>query len=544
MRRFFEALEAVAVAGKPDAARQWVYVPYDQLTDALGPLSRAPAADLGVVLVETTDKGRRRPYHKQKLAILLTNQRHFALEQAARGVAVRYLVGSKSYAALLGEFITEVGPLVAMTPAERELRNELAPLVAAGRLTLSAHEGWLTTPEDFAGARLKDGSGWRMDAFYRRVRQRTGVLMDERNKPVGGRYSFDGDNRKRWTAGKDPAPPAVPTFEPDAITQEVCELVAEHFADHPGRLTPSALPASAADAERLWAWAQRECMTHFGAYEDAMSTQHGTLFHTLISSLMNLHRLVPARVLSDVLALNIPLNSQEGFVRQLIGWREYVKHVHDATDGLRVLPGAGGDGPAGDESTSRAQHLNATVDLPAAFWGTPSGLACLDHVVAEVVDDGYTHHINRLMVLANWSTLLGVDPEQLNHWFWVMFTDAYDWVVEPNVLGMGTFGVGPVMTTKPYVSGSAYINKMGDYCQSCAFHPKKTCPMTSLYWDFLARNEPTLRGNQRMKLVMASLRKRSEDKRATDQATANQVRNTLANGERLTVTSPAQSKLF
>jgi deoxyribodipyrimidine photolyase-related protein len=258
-------------------------------------------------------------------------------------------------------------------------------------------------------------------------------------------------------------------------------------------------------------------------------------------------------MLDDVLALAIDLPSQEGFVRQLLGWREFVRHVHEATDGFRRLegievpvaerPGDGGFGrwrgepwqPSDESGDGGAMPsvLATEMPLPPAFWGTPSGLACLDTVVRHVWEDAYSHHITRLMILANVATLLGVSPRELTDWFWVAYHDAYDWVVEPNVLAMGTFGAGDVLSTKPYVSGAAYIHKMSDYCASCAFDPKTNCPITRLYWSFLARNEAKLRGTGRVSMPLVSLSKRSSDDRAEDEAVFRTVRDKLTRGERV-----------
>ncbi|MFN3200764.1 MAG: cryptochrome/photolyase family protein [Bradymonadia bacterium] len=505
--------------------RRWLFVPYDQLTDQLGPLSRHPPETLGIVLVECPAKAARRPYHKQKLALVLSNLRHFALEQVRRGVAVRHVVSRGDYAEALRPQCAELGTLTMMEAAERELRVDLQPLVDEGALRIRPHEGWLTTVEDFTGS-VGSAPPWRMDAFYRAVRRRTGILMDARGKPEGGRFSFDGDNRKVWPG--DPPAPALPRFAPDTITREVGDLVEQQFADHPGQLDLSMLPATAADAETLWRWARESCMTHFGPYEDAMSRHERNLFHTRISMLLNLHRLLPQRVIDDVHAMDVSLGSKEGFIRQILGWREFVRHVHRATDGFRHL--LDGHHPKADPS-----HLGAAHPLPPAFWsGAPSGLACLDTVVESVWTEGYSHHITRLMVLSNLATLLDVSPRALTDWFWVAYTDAYDWVVEPNVLGMGTFAAGDVMTTKPYVSGAAYINKMSDYCEGCRFHPKKTCPITPLYWAFLARHADQLADNMRLKLPLASCRKRSPEKRAEDARIYRQVIDMLSAGAELT----------
>ena len=503
-------------------------MPYDQLNQGLGALATAPPETLGLVFVESAWKASRRPYHQQKLAFLLSSQRHFALEQAARGVAIHYLIGEGSYAEQLRPVVKRLGPLEVMRPAERELREDLAPLIAEGALIERPHTGWLTSQADFERA-IKGVKRWRLDRFYRGVRKRLGVLLDDAGRPQGGKWSHDADNRKPWRG--DPPAPEAPRFEVDPITAEVCELVRTRYGHHPGHLVPEAICATLPDVEALWGWVLERCMPHFGPYEDAMSTRSVQLFHGRISGLLNLHRLLPSRVIDDVLALDIPLNSKEGFVRQVLGWREFVHHVHEASDGLRAGP---------DEDLSRDEdgspnHLGARAALPPTYWGdAPSGFACLDRAVSEVWDHAYSHHINRLMVLSNWGTLLGLSPRALTDWFWVGFEDAYDWVVEPNVLGMGTYAAADLMVTKPYVSGSAYIDKMSDYCVDCRFSPKGTCPMPALYWQFLARHQETLSNNHRLGVMMAALKKRSTARREADARTFRVVSEHLQRGERLT----------
>jgi deoxyribodipyrimidine photolyase-related protein len=534
--------------------RRWLFVNEDQLSATLGPLAREDPATLGIVLIESRWKASLRPYHRHRLALLWSNQRHFALEQARRGIAVRYLHSDRPYAATLEPLARELGPLRVMIPAERELREDLRPMQRAGLLQGIAHEGWLTTAEDFTSSHR--GPPWKMDSFYRHVRRRTGILM-LKGEYVGGKLSFDTDNREPWSG--DPPPAQPPLFEPDEITREVIEMVERDFAHHPGRVDPNALPATADDAERLWSWALRNCLPAFGPYEDAMSLRSRTLFHTRISALLNIHRLLPARVVRDVEEADIPLPSKEGFIRQILGWREFVRHVHDATDGFRAIPGhptpaltALGDGgyarwsgkpwpaPADPAAGGAAPTtLGHQTPLPPAFWGKPSGLRCLDEVVRSVWDEAYSHHITRLMILSNLATLLDVSPRELTDWFWVAYADAWDWVVEPNVLAMGTYAVGGVMTTKPYIAGSAYIDRMSDYCSACAFDPKKTCPITRLYWAFLQRHEATLKGNPRLFMPMNALRRRTQPQRDEDQRVFIAVRDLLIKGEPL---SPARLK--
>jgi deoxyribodipyrimidine photolyase-related protein len=525
-------------------------VPCDQLSDGIGPLAREDPRDLGIVVVESPWKASRRPYHRQKLALVIANLRHFALEQAGRGVAVHHVVARGPYRQAVGGVIRELGPLRLMRPAERELRVDLEPLVASGGLEEIPHEGWLTNAEDFARSQREDPP-WRMDAFYREVRRRTGVLM-ENGRPAGGKYSYDVENRRPWSG--DPPAPTPPEFAPDEVTVEVAELIERRFSAHPGELDLSMLPATASDAERLWRWAKEDCLRFFGPFEDAMSRRSRGLFHTRVSGVINLHRLLPARVVSEVSEMgDIPLQSREGFIRQVLGWREFVRHVHERTDGFRALPDgaapmapapgdagwsrwagtawSAGEGLDGADGGSRASALGSKRPLPVGFWpGRPTGLACLDRVVGDVWAEGWSHHITRLMVLANVATLLDVSPRELTDWFWVAYLDAFDWVVEPNVLGMGSFGVGPLMTTKPYVSGAAYIHRMSDYCEDCRFDPKRNCPMTPLYWAFLNRHREHLADNPRMRLPLSSLGKRPQARVAEDRAVFEWVVSVLESG--------------
>ena len=508
----------------------------------------------GLIVLESREWLSRRPYHRQRVASILLNLRAFVDELRASGADVEHLRTEGSMREAIAARLEEDPELhlEVWRPAEREMRIELEPFVESGRLRHLEHPLWLTGREEFDASIGKGGP--KMDSFYRRVRKRTGILMDEQGKPVGGKLSFDAENREPWHGV--PAAPEPPRFEIDSLREEIAAEIDRHYAHHPGTLDLAALPATAEDARRCWAWAKATCLPHFGPFEDAMSVRSRGLFHTRISPLLNLGRLDPHEVLADVVAMeNLPLPSREGFIRQLIGWREFVRHVHDATDGLRDLGGTiqpehdrPGDGgfqnwsgtawpnagtPAGVGGGSAANALDQRVGVPPAFWGKESGLACLDRVVEDVWAEAWSHHITRLMVLGNLATLLDVSPRDLADWFWIAYLDAWEWVVEPNVMGMATWALGGFMTTKPYVAGSAYIDRMGDFCAGCRFHPKKTCPITRLYWAFLARHEPALRGNHRLGVVLQAMRKRSDADRRLDAATFSRVQQLLVEGQPL-----------
>ncbi len=535
------------LAAQPSAAeirnRRWIYVPYDRYTDRVGPLVEQSATDTGIVIVESTAKALRRPYHKKKLAVLLSNMRHFALEQQAKGVAVLYHFSPQSHGQALLKLQQErhLPALTCMTPAERELRLDLSLMQKSGLAVHFVEDStWVSTQKDFLDTYgpFKADKSYVMDRFYRRIRQQTGILM--RNaKPVGSKFSYDAENRNPYK-GQVPVP-EPPTFPPDAVTQEVLALVEATYGHHFGTLNNFNLPCSQQDADRFWVFFLDHLLPHFGRFEDAMRDDHLQLFHSKTSVLLNLGRLLARDLIRDVAqraeADAALLASFEGFIRQVMGWREFMRHIHEQTDGYRLLAG---HVPQQAETRPQEQSpnqtsiaakaykpavqsdpfagavpsaLHASLPLPAVYWGVKSGLHCMDTVVAQVIEEGWSHHITRLMVLSNLATLCGFSPRELTDWFWFGYVDAYDWVVETNVLGMATYADGGLTATKPYVSGAAYIHRMSNFCGHCQYDPKKalgpdSCPFTALYWTFLERNEELLSNNFRMKMPYLTLRKK------------------------------------
>ncbi len=565
-----------AVPTKADTEqRRWIYVPYDRLTDEAGPLSETPPEQAGIVMMEALAKAHRRPYHKKKLILILASQRQFALEQAARGVKVVYMFTPGIFADGLLDAQRQYGlpKLTMMEPAEREMRLDMEDALRRGvNLQQVPDTTWLSSVEDFEHVYGKTMPGavskhYLMDRFYRYMREKTNTLM-RGGKPEGGQFSFDSENRKPYR-GVPPVPKRTP-YPPDAITQEAIEVVEREFPRHFGSAEGWDLPMRKADIEAEWRWSLEHLLPMFGPFEDAMFLGEPDMFHSRMSAFINISRLLPARIVNDVVEAAgkalIPLASAEGFLRQLLGWREYMRHMHRVTDGYRnvaapvepprrekarVKRGLSGRGEAagpstalrsaqddtgfkadvrallldapsalapGEDAGARPSALGANLPLPAAYWGVPSGLNCLDTVVKQVMEEGWSHHINRLMVLSNFATLCGYSPRELTDWFWISYVDAYDWVVEPNVLGMATFGDGGITATKPYVSGAAYINKMSNYCGACRYNPKQTigegaCPFTALYWSFLEKHEALLGRNPRLSMPYSTLRKKSAGER-------------------------------
>jgi deoxyribodipyrimidine photolyase-related protein len=547
MATFQQLIKPAQPTARDIKARRWIYIPYDRYTDRTGPLTEQSPEQTGIVIVESTAKGLRRPYHKKKLVVLISNMRHFALEQAAKGVKILYHFspGSHGQALLQLQRARKLSALTLMTPGERELRLDLAQAESQGlQLNYVEDTTWASVPKDFLDTYgpYKPGKQYVMDRFYRRMRQKTEVLMANA-KPIGGQFSFDADNRNPYK-GQVPIP-VPPTYPPDAITNEVIAMVEATYGHHFGTIEGFNLPCTQADCDAMWRFALEQLLPTFGPYEDAMRDDHLQLFHSKTSVLLNLGRILAIDLIHDVEKAAdsglIPLASAEGFIRQLLGWREFMRHLHEQTDGYRLLRGHIPDEPrhveqeVSPDQTSEAKQayappgnyedpyagatpsaLGAALPLPAVYWGVKSGLHCMDTVVAQVIQEGWSHHITRLMVLSNLANLCGFSPRELTDWFWFGYVDAYDWVVETNVLGMATYADGGLTATKPYVSGAAYINRMSNYCGHCQYDPKKSltadaCPFTALYWTFLERNEAVLGNNFRMQMPYNTLHKKKPE---------------------------------
>ena len=495
----------------------------DQLSLVAGPLSRAEPAETVVLLVEALDWGRRRPYHRQKLILLYAAMRHFAREAAAAGFVVRERRVA-TFEAGVAEHLAEYpgAALELMEPADHGVASSLRAAVEkhGGSLQVVPNELWLTSAAEFdawAGSRAT----CRMEGWYREMRRRTGWLM-EGAEPVGGAWNLDAENRRTPPPGT--RFPSVPRFEPDPITREVIAWVEETFPGAIGSAAGFAWPVTRAEALRALDTFVAERLASFGPYEDAMVDGERSLFHSLLSAPLNLG-LITARETCEA-ALGawaaadgaIPLQSVEGFVRQLLGWREFIRHVY-----RRRMPELHG-----------ANRLGATAPLPDFYWTGETRMRCVGEAVRGVLANGHAHHIERLMVLGNWALLAGVEPRQVNDWFLEAFVDAFDWVVSPNVLGMSQYA-DPSFTSKPYLAGGAYLSRMSDHCRHCPYDPRRSvgddaCPFSTLYWDFVDRNLPLIAANQRTGPVAAAWRRRDEGDRVAIRARAAEVRRLAVDG--------------
>ena len=342
---------------------------------------------------------------------------------------------------------------------------------------------------------------FRMDVFYKEMRLAYNILLDSSKKPLGGKYSHDAQNRKVYKKGLTFHP--LPHIELDEITLNLAKEVDIEFKDHPGSTENFTYVVSRKEALILLEDVMKNRLHTFGDYQDVMISKDPTVSHLLLSHALNLSLLTPKEVLDASLKVfhngMSSLESTEGFIRQVLGWREYIRLVYLNT-----------------KDYHNKNFLNHHNQLPEFFWTSKTDLNCLHEVISETIESGYNHHIQRLMILSNYANLIGVEPEALNHWFNSMYVDSFDWVVTPNVLGMGLYADGGLMSSKPYISSAAYIHKMSNYCASCMYDPniktgEKACPFNLLYWDFIDRHQDVLKENHRMSMMTHKLKDMNQD---------------------------------
>jgi deoxyribodipyrimidine photolyase-related protein len=346
-----------------------------------------------------------------------------------------------------------------------------------------------------------------LETYYRGLRKRHGILMRD-GKPVGERWNFDAQNRERLPASASVTIREPIRFQPDPITRDVVELVERRFPDSPGDLRAFDHPVTAGDARRALDDFIANRLPLFGSYQDAMVSGEPYLYHSLLSSSLNLKLLDPRDAINAALeayaADEAPINAVEGFVRQILGWREYVRGVY-----WWKMP-----------EYADLNALEADLPMPAFMWDGDTEMNCVHESVGQLIEHAYAHHIQRLMVLGLFCMLLGVRPYEVQRWHLSMYIDAVDWVSLPNVLGMSQYADGGVVGSKPYCASGSYINRMSDYCRGCRYVPGKAtggdaCPITTLYWDFLSRNRNRLKSNRRMGFQYKNLaRKDSSERRA------------------------------
>ena len=474
-----------------------------------------------VLMIESRARGGHQRYHQQKLVLVYSAMRHFRHELEAAGWQVDYhlLADTTNFSAALKAHVERFRPdRVRVMEAGDWTTTDALPTAAR---KVGVELEWIPTNlflvprgefREWAG----DSRRLLLENHYRRMRRKLGILMEPDGTPTGGEWNLDAENRRTWSewsrAGK-PRPSPLPRMDPDAITRAVIDEVRRLFPDHPGDAAGFWLPVTRADSLRWLEAFIAERFGQFGPYEDLMVTGEPVLFHSVLTPMLNLGLLHPMECVEAAVTAfrqgKVPLASAEGFVRQIIGWREFVNGVY---------------WHCGPDYVER-NGLGAHRPLPEWFWTGETELNCLRQVLGEVRSTGYNHHIQRLMVLGNFLLLAGVSPREAYGWFLAMYVDAYDWVMAANVIGMSLHADGGFMATKPYAAGSAYISKMSDYCTGCRFDPKArsgptACPFQYLYWDFFARHEEAFARNPRVAVIVQAWRKKPDAEKARIRADA------------------------
>ncbi|VVT25020.1 (6-4) photolyase [Sphingomonas sp. EC-HK361] len=479
-------------------AKQRTLIPVlgDQLSLDLWSLAKASPDSTTILMMEVAEETTYVRHHKKKIAFILSAMRHHAAALRDAGWTVDYVAldgpdNSGSFTGEVARAVERHAPdrIVVTEPGEWRVRAAIESweTLFGTPVTIAPDTRFIASHAEFE-AWAEGRKALRMEYFYREMRRKTGLLMDG-DEPVGGRWNFDAENRK--PAQADLLMPRPLSFAPDDMTRDVLALVARRFGDHPGTLDGFDFAVTRADALKQ----QRHFLTHafarFGDYQDAMLTGEPFLWHAVLSPYINVGLLDPLDLCRKVAAAHdkgkVPINAAEGFIRQIIGWREYVRGIYWR------------EGP---DYVDR-NFLNATRDLPGFYWTGDTDMRCLADAIGQTLTHAYAHHIQRLMVTGNFALLIGADPKQVHEWYLEVYADAYEWVELPNTLGMSQFADGGLLGSKPYAASGAYINRMSDYCGQCRYDVKArvgedACPFNALYWDFLARNEAKLARNPRL----------------------------------------------
>lgn len=483
----------------------------DQISESISALHRLDKSRDIVMLCEVMEEATYVPHHPKKIAFLFSAMRHFAAELEARSIRVRYVKLDDAHNT--GNFSGEVERavkelkckrLIVTEPGEyRVLESMKVWQTALGiPVEILPDTRFLATHTEFS-AWAKGKKQLRMEYFYREMRKKYYILMEADGKPAGGEWNYDKENRKPPKSGMR-SPPRIRHMKSE-ITKEVLALVKARFSQHFGTLEPLHYAVTRDQALMELEHFVEQLLPHFGDYQDAMVAGEPYLYHSLISSYLNAGLLLPLEICqkaeTSYRAGKAPLNAVEGFIRQILGWREYIRGIY-----WYLMP------EYGERNT-----LNATRSLPDFYWGAPTGMFCVAESVRHTREHAYSHHIQRLMVTGNFALLAGLDVKAVQEWYLAVYSDAYEWVEMPNTLGMALFGDGGVVASKPYAASGKYIHRMSNYCEKCKYDPdsiadETACPFNALYWDFLIRHEGKFRGNQRMPYVFSTWDKFAPEK--------------------------------
>ncbi|MDC0831660.1 cryptochrome/photolyase family protein [Geitlerinema sp. CS-897] len=482
-------------------------------------------SDTPVLLIESLNFAQQRPYHRQKLVLVWSAMRHFATQLRQAGWNVTYRTHT-DFETPLREWVrdNDIDDVRVVEPNDYQFSRYLQTLDLPCSLSVVENNLFLWTAAEFADW-AKGRKRLLLETFYRRGRQRFNVLMDG-DEPVGGQWNFDKQNRKPPKGKLQPPPPLM--FPPDETTQAVMEQVRGLEVAY-GEMELFGWAVTRSQALRVLEDFCDRRLPSFGPYQDAMVTGEETMWHSLISPYLNLGLLHPQEAIAAAENTyrdrNLEVAGVEGFVRQILGWREYMRGLYCFLT----------------EEYADKNWLEHDVPLPEFFWNADkTQMNCLRQVLKQTERTGYAHHIQRLMVLANFATLAGLSPQAVKEWFHSAFIDAYDWVMQTNVIGMGTFADGGILSTKPYVSSANYINKMSDYCKACAFDRNsrtgdRACPFNFLYWHFLDRHFDKLKSLGRMNLVLSQLKKISTEELEEIRDRGDRLQQEYRNNSRTTI---------
>ncbi len=493
--------------------RNLVLILGDQLNDDATALSDFDPQQDAIWMAEVDEESTHVKSSKQRSTVFLSAMRHFAAHLRSQDwpLVYRELDDPHNSGSLGGELahtIESLRPqqLVMTAPGDWRVLQQLRAVAREHDVPLDIRDDthFFSTVRDFA-QHTAQRKQWRLEFFYRELRHKTGILM-ENGQPVGGRWNFDADNRASFGKQGPGLVPAPTRFEPDEITQAVMRLVQDRLADHPGRLDSFGWPVTRAQALEALAAFITQRLPSFGRHQDAMWEGQAWLYHSHLSCALNLKLLNPREVVQaaqEALAQgHAPVEAVEGFVRQILGWREYVRGIY-----WTQMPGY-------------QQHnvMQATTALPGFYWTGDTEMACLRDAIGQTLEHGYAHHIQRLMVTGLYALLLGVAPQEVHEWYLAVYVDAVEWVELPNTLGMSQFADGGLMASKPYVASGKYIDRMSNHCQGCRFKPAEStgpqaCPFTTLYWHYLDRHADVLAKNPRMLMQLKNLNRLSAEQR-------------------------------
>jgi deoxyribodipyrimidine photolyase-related protein len=479
-----------------------VWILGDQLWEQQAALqSCSQQENLPIIFIESLQHIQTRSYHQQKLVLVWSAMRHFAEELRQKKYAVSYEIAD-DFATPLQAWIraNQITELRVMTPSDRPFLQIIQSLELPCKINLIPNNHFLWTTEQFNNW-AKNRKRLLMEDFYREGRRRFQILM-EQDKPVGGQWNLDKENRQP-PKGKLHTPPTQ-WFEPDKITLDVIAKVKSLSVTTYGEIEPFRWGVTRQQALQVLDWFIQYRLSDFGPYQDAMVTGEETMWHAMISPYLNIGLIHPLEVIKAAEKAyqqeQLPLNSVEGFIRQVLGWREYMRGVYHYVDA---------DYP-------QKNWFNHTKPLPEFFWTGKTKMNCLKQILMQLQRTGYAHHIQRLMVLSNFALIAGLSPQEVENWFHATFIDAYDWVMQTNVIGMGLFADGGMLASKPYGASANYINKMSNYCKNCTYNHKErigkdACPFNFFYWNFLDKHRDKLQSQGRMSFILKNLDKMSAE---------------------------------